>query len=155
MTPASEIKGDRTLPAGFGHPHASDEARAVAEAGMVLRVQVGSGVHGTSISGHDDRDEVVIYLEPPELVTGMASVPRGINASAGEVDFEQLQRHTVWDKPGGLANRSGAGDLDVVIYSARFGVERAEQIIGHDTMTLAMGRICPVPPIAELETRCR
>jgi hypothetical protein len=25
----------------------------------------------------------------------------------------------VWDKPGGLANRSGAGDLDVVIYSAR------------------------------------
>lgn len=28
-------------------------------------------------------------------------------------------RHTVWDQPGGLANRSGEGDLDVVIYSAR------------------------------------
>ena len=25
----------------------------------------------------------------------------------------------MWDKPGGLANRSSAGDLDVVIYSAR------------------------------------
>lgn len=25
----------------------------------------------------------------------------------------------MWDEPGGLANRSGAGDLDVVIYSAR------------------------------------
>jgi hypothetical protein len=25
----------------------------------------------------------------------------------------------VWDEPGGLANRSGAGDLDVIIYSAR------------------------------------
>jgi predicted nucleotidyltransferase len=35
------------------------------------------------------------------------------------VEFEQYQRHTVWDSPGGLANRSGAGDLDVVVYSAR------------------------------------
>ena len=48
----------------------------------------------------------------------MARVPAG-TAGEGTVDFEQYQRHTVWDKPGGLANRSGAGDLDVVIYSAR------------------------------------
>lgn len=31
---------------------------------MILRVQVGSGVHGTSISGQDDRDEMGICLEP-------------------------------------------------------------------------------------------
>ena len=31
----------------------------------------------------------------------------------------QYERHTAWDRPGGLANRSGAGDLDVIIYSAR------------------------------------
>jgi hypothetical protein len=29
------------------------------------------------------------------------------------------ERHTAWDRPGGLANRYAAGDLDVVIYSAR------------------------------------
>lgn len=61
-----------------------------------------SGVHDTS-----------------EFVTGLARVPRGIDASSAGTDFEQFQRHTVWDKPGGLANRFGAGDLDVVIHSAR------------------------------------
>ena len=33
--------------------------------------------------------------------------------------FAQYERHTAWDRPGGLANRSGAGDLDVIVYSAR------------------------------------
>ena len=74
--------------------------------------------HGTSISGQDDRDEMGICLEPPEFVTGLAQVPKGIDSDQ-LVEFEQYQRHTVWDKPGGLANRSGAGDLDVVIYTAR------------------------------------
>jgi uncharacterized protein len=46
-------------------------------------------------------------------------VPAGVDATSSTVPFEQYQRHTVWDRPGGLANRSGAGDLDVVIYSAR------------------------------------
>jgi hypothetical protein len=35
------------------------------------------------------------------------------------VEFEQYERHTVWDEPGGPANRSGAGNLDVIIYPAR------------------------------------
>jgi hypothetical protein len=35
------------------------------------------------------------------------------------VRFEQYERHTAWDRPGGVANRSGAGDLDVIVYSAR------------------------------------
>jgi uncharacterized protein len=35
------------------------------------------------------------------------------------VRFEQYERHTAWDRPGGVANRSDGGDLDVVIYSAR------------------------------------
>lgn len=66
---------------------------------MILRVQVGSGVHGTSVSGQDDRDEMGICLEPREFVTGLARVPRGIDGE-GEVEFEQYQRHTVWDEPG-------------------------------------------------------
>jgi hypothetical protein len=107
------------LPAGFAHPHASEQARQIAEAGTILRAQVGSGVHGTSISGQDDRDEMGICLEPPEYVTGIARVPAGVDAGAETVVFEQYQRHTVWDQAGGLANRSGHGDLDVVVYSAR------------------------------------
>ncbi|MEO6712886.1 MAG: nucleotidyltransferase domain-containing protein [Mycobacteriales bacterium] len=113
------IDRSRDLPPGFDHPHASEEARLIAERGMVLRAQVGSGVHGTSISGQDDRDEMGICLEPPEYVTGIARVPAGSGDPRLRVPFEQYQRHTVWDKPGGLANRSGAGDLDVVVYSAR------------------------------------
>ncbi len=112
------ILGSRALPPAFEHPHASAEARLLAEQGTVLRAQVGSGVHGTSITGQDDRDEMGLCLEPPRFVTGLARVPAGRSATA-TVEFEQYHRHTVWDRPGGLANRSRAGDLDVVIYSAR------------------------------------
>ena len=107
------------MPAGFAHPHASEEARRIAEAGMILRTQVGSGVHGTSIDGQDDRDEMGICLEPPEFVTGLARVPNGVAGAGPAVVFEQYERHTAWDRAGGVANRSGAGDLDVIIYSAR------------------------------------
>lgn len=110
---------DRRLPPGFTHPHASEEARRIAEDGLILRTQVGSGVHGTAVSGQDDRDEMGICLEPPAYVTGLARVPAGTDASGPTVTFEQYERHTVWDDPGGLANRSGAGDLDVIVYSAR------------------------------------
>lgn len=102
---------------------------------MILRVQVGSGVHGTSISGQDDRDEMGICLEPQEFVTGLARVPRGV-VGTSEIEFEQFQRHTVWDKPGGLANRSGAGDLDVVVYSARKWCRLA--LAGNPTVLLAL-----------------
>jgi predicted nucleotidyltransferase len=76
-----------------------------------------------------------ICLEPPEFVTGLARVPRGIDGQ-GDVEFEQFQRHTVWDEPGGLANRSGAGDLDVVIYSARKWCRLA--LAGNPTVLLAL-----------------
>lgn len=135
MSQVRVIEGERRLPAGFPHPHASEQARAIAEAGMILRVQVGSGVHGTAIGGQDDRDEMGICLEPPEFVTGLAQVPRGIDDER-VTQFEQFQRHTVWDKPGGLANRSGAGDLDVVIYSARKWCRLA--LAGNPTVLLAL-----------------
>jgi uncharacterized protein len=115
---ATLVSGSRALPAGFDHPHASEAARLIAEQGTSLRVQVGSGVHGTSVSGQDDRDEMGICFEPREYVTGVARVPSGLDGH-DTVEFQQYQRHTVWDQPGGLANRSAAGDLDVVIYSAR------------------------------------
>jgi len=130
------VRDPRELPSGYDHPHASEEARRIAEEGMILRAQVGSGVHGTSISGQDDRDEMGICLEPPEYVTGLARVPAGLHAETSRVPFEQYQRHTVWDNPGGLANRSGAGDLDVVIYSARKWARLA--LAGNPTVLLLL-----------------
>ncbi len=32
-------------------------------------------MHGTAVSGQDDRDEMGLCLEPPEFVTGLARVP--------------------------------------------------------------------------------
>ncbi|GAA3155701.1 hypothetical protein GCM10010531_03740 [Blastococcus jejuensis] len=118
MVEPAVVLRTRSLPSAYDHPHASDEARLIAERGTVLRAQVGSGVHGTSLSGQDDRDELGLCLEPPQFVTGVARVPAGLSRTR-TVAFEQFHRHTAWDRPGGLANRSGAGDLDVVIYSAR------------------------------------
>ena len=134
--PCLPIPGSTELPAGFAHPHASEEARRIAEDGMILRVQVGSGVHGTSVTGQDDRDEMGLCLEPPQFVTGLARVPNGTRGQAPLVRFEQYERHTAWDRPGGLANRSGAGDLDVIIYSARKWARLA--LAGNPTVLLVL-----------------
>jgi hypothetical protein len=86
--------------------HGSAEFRELAESATILRCQVGSGVHGTAITGHDDRDEMGICTEPAEYVIGLR-------------EFDQYEHHTAWERPGGLANRSGPGDLDITIYSLR------------------------------------
>ena len=130
------VTGSTALPPGFAHPHASEEARLIAERGMILRVQVGSGVHGTAVTGQDDRDEMGLCLEPPQFVTGLARVPNGINGQGPTVRFEQYERHTAWDRPGGVANRSGAGDLDVIIYSARKWARLA--LAGNPTVLLVL-----------------
>jgi hypothetical protein len=49
--------------------HATEEKRRIAESGLILRCQVGSGVHGTSISGQDDRDEP-LPVKPVETSGG-------------------------------------------------------------------------------------
>ncbi|HEX3388827.1 MAG TPA: nucleotidyltransferase domain-containing protein [Streptosporangiaceae bacterium] len=98
--------------------HATPEFRAIADAGTILRCQVGSGVHGTAISGYDDRDEMGICIEPPTYAIGVRSFPPHTSANPGDL-FEQYEHHTAWDRPGGLANRSGHGDLDAVVYSLR------------------------------------
>lgn len=93
-------------------------------------------MHGTSISGQDDRDEMGLCLEPPQFVTGLARVPNGIGGRGPSVRFEQYERHTAWDRPGGVANRSGAGDLDVIIYSARKWARLA--LAGNPTVLLVL-----------------
>lgn len=67
----------------------------------VYRVQVGSGIHGVTIGGYDDRDEMGICVERPEFVIGLRK-------------FEQWIYRT---QPEG--HRSGYGDLDLTVYSLR------------------------------------
>lgn len=67
----------------------------------IFRCQVGSGIHGVTISGYDDRDEMGMCIERPEAVIGLAK-------------FEQYIYRT---QPEGV--RSGYGDLDLTVYSLR------------------------------------
>jgi uncharacterized protein len=100
------------------NPHSSDEFRRVAEQAMILRVLVGSGVHGTAVDGQDDRDEMGICVEPPEYVVGLRR-------------FEQYIFRT---QPEGA--RSGPGDLDLTVYSLRKWVRLATQ--GNPTILLPL-----------------
>ncbi|MFE5290382.1 DNA polymerase beta superfamily protein [Nocardia sp. NPDC056611] len=99
------------------NPHSSTEFGRIATANTVLRGQVGSGLHGVT-TGDDDRDEMAVCIEPPEYVIGNAS-------------FEQYIYRT---QPEGV--RSGAGDLDLVIYSLRKWARLAAQ--GNPTVLLLM-----------------
>lgn len=73
----------------------------IAASGMILRVLVGSGVHGMAVDGTDDRDEMGVCIEPPATVIGLRR-------------FEHYQYRT---QPEGVC--SGPGDLDLVVYSLR------------------------------------
>lgn len=98
--------------------HSTAEKKAVADRGTILRVQVGSGVHGVTIDDQDDRDEMGICIEPPEYVIGLQQ-------------FEQYEYRT---QPAGV--RSGPGDLDLVVYSLRKWMRLALQ--GNPTVLLPL-----------------
>jgi hypothetical protein len=74
----------------------------VADRGEILRSQVGSGVHGIAVEGTDDRDEMGVFIEPPDRVMGVNS---------------PLDTVTWRSKPEGT--RSEPGDLDLVRHSLR------------------------------------
>lgn len=85
----------------------------------ILRTVVGSGLHGIAIEGTDDHDEMGIYIEPTEVVLGLAPA----------------QDHDVWrTQPEGV--RSGPGDTDLVRYSLRKYLRLAVQ--GNPTILLPL-----------------
>jgi predicted nucleotidyltransferase len=87
-----------TLPqGGVDNPH----DRMVAENDTLLCGVVGSSAHGLSIDEQDDLDLMGVCIEPPEYVIGLRT-------------FAQWTYRT---KPMGA--RSGAGDVDLTIYSLR------------------------------------
>jgi uncharacterized protein len=61
----------------------------------------GSELHGAKVHGADDLDIYGIYIEPPELVLGLDSMP-----------------HFVWSTAGN-ERRNGPKDVDITLYSLR------------------------------------
>lgn len=77
------------------------DSRYIALNNEILRGVVGSTCHGTAIDGQDDRDEMGIFIEPPDHVMGLQS----------------CDHYIYRDKPEGV--RSEAGDLDLTMYSLK------------------------------------
>lgn len=51
--------------------HETARAREIANRNLILLSQVGSGLHGVTVDGQDDRDEMGLCIEPPSCVIGM------------------------------------------------------------------------------------
>lgn len=93
--PAERMKGPAMSNVEYGDA-------SIAMPNEILRTVVGSGVHGIALAGTDDNDEMGVYIEPPDVVLGIASV---------RADY-------IWrTQPEGV--RSGPGDTDLVLYSLR------------------------------------
>jgi predicted nucleotidyltransferase len=69
--------------------------------GLIHLFVGGSELHGAKVYGTDDLDIYGVYIEPPELVLGLKSLP-----------------HYVWSTAGD-DRRNGPSDVDVTLYSLR------------------------------------
>jgi predicted nucleotidyltransferase len=86
----------------LAHPVLEYGDRRAAEAGLILRTTVGSGVHGIAIPGTDDHDEMAVFIEPAEWALGIERAP---------------EHYVARSQPEGA--RSGPGDTDLVAYTLR------------------------------------
>ncbi len=105
--------------------YSDDTRRLVAEQNTILRGQVGSGLHGVTVSDQDDRDEMGVCIEPPQYLIGTRDL------LGGKHSFNQYQFRT---QPEGV--RSGPGDLDLTVYSLRKWADLAAK--GNPTILLLL-----------------
>jgi hypothetical protein len=99
--------------AGTGRELRPDPERAIAEPNTLLRVEVGSTVHGVSVDGLDDRDEMGVCCEPPHYLLGFGRFEQWVYRDA-------VERYWLEHGQGpGDAPKSGPGDLDLTVYSLR------------------------------------
>jgi uncharacterized protein len=96
--------------------------------GTILRATVGSTVHGLHHGGQDDRDEMAVFIEPPEYRLGL-KLARGQGRK-----LHTLEHWVERTQPEGA--RSGPGDLDLVAYNLRKYVRLA--LKGHPTVLLML-----------------
>lgn len=74
---------------------------------VLLKCEVGSGAHGVSIKGTDDRDEMGVCLEPLDEAFGLGRT------------FEQHIYRSAVEREGYEGAPSQPGDLDLTVYSLR------------------------------------
>ena len=86
---------------GWGGKGKTRVKKEIALENEILRGLVGSTAHGTGLDGHEDRDEMGIFIEPPEYVCGLSPMDHYLFRTAPE------------------GQRSGPDDLDLTIYSLR------------------------------------
>ena len=67
----------------------------------ILRIEVGSSLHGINLPGNDDLDLMGVTVEPPRAITGL-------------YNFEQV----VW-RTAGEGERSGPNDIDLTVYGLK------------------------------------
>src|SRR5207247_439981 len=101
----------------------------IVEQGTILRATVGSTAHGLHHGGQDDRDEMAVFIEPPEYLLGLRLARK--QGVRNPYRFEHWVERT---QPEGA--RSGPGDLDLVAYSLRKYVRLA--LKGHPTVLLLL-----------------
>lgn len=104
------------------------DPRDVVARGTILRATVGSTVHGLHHGGQDDRDEMAVFVEPPEYRLGLKL------ARAQGQKLHPLEHWVERTQPEGM--RSGPGDLDLVAYNLRKYVRLA--LKGHPTVLLML-----------------
>src|SRR3984893_4860572 len=101
----------------------------IVERGTILRATVGSTVHGLHHGGQDDRDEMAVFIEPPEYLIGLRLARK--QGVRNPYRFEHWVERT---QPEGV--RSGPGDLDLVAYNLRKYLRLA--LKGHPTVLLLL-----------------
>lgn len=109
-------------------PNVSYGDPAVALANEILRTTVGSEVHGISIPGTEDHDEMSVFVEPREYVYGLLPETADPNSNPG-------MPHHIW-RTRAEGERSGPGDTDLVCYSLRKFLRMAAK--GHPTILLPL-----------------
>ena len=67
------------------------DSSEIVERGTILRATVGSTMHGLQHGGQDDRDEMAVYVEPPEYLLGLARA-RGIRGGLYGFDTTSSER---------------------------------------------------------------
>jgi uncharacterized protein len=104
-----------------------DEQKAVLGQSTILRGVVGSTVHGLHHGDQDDRDEMAIFIEPPEFALGLRLARTGRR-------YKRFAHYVERTQPEGM--RSGPGDLDLVSYSLRKWLKLA--VAGNPTVLLLL-----------------
>src|SRR3954462_13783540 len=96
--------------------------------GTILRGTVGSTLHGLHHGGQDDRDEMAVFVEPPEYRLGLKLV------RAQGRKLHPLEHWVDRTQPEGA--RSGPADLALVAYNLRKSLRLA--LKGHPTVLLLL-----------------